>query len=48
MKGKMLLLICLLFTGNVVYADCQSAGKTYPEGKVVGPYICKDGKWVRR
>jgi len=46
--GKMLLLMLLLAIGKVAYADCQSAGKTYPEGKVIGPYICQDGKWVRR
>jgi hypothetical protein len=37
-----------LMFANVLFADCQSGGKTYPEGKRVGPYVCESGKWVRK
>lgn len=45
-----LLLVLLLVTMSVsaVYADCWYNGRTYPEGTVIGPYVCSDGKWVAR
>lgn len=27
-------------------AGCVYNGKVYPEGTVIGPYTCSNGKWV--
>jgi len=40
--------IVLLLIVSTSYADCKSGDKVYPEGKRVGPYVCEDGKWVRK
>jgi hypothetical protein len=29
-------------------ADCVLNGVSYPEGTVVGNYVCKDGRWQKR
>ncbi len=44
------LLVLLLFTvtASAVYADCVYNGRTYPEGTVIGPYVCSGGNWVAR
>lgn len=41
------LALALSFAGSL-YAECTYNGKKYSEGSVIGPYICKDGEWVRR
>ncbi len=38
----------LLVLGSVSYADCVHQGQIYPEGTVMGPYICVNGEWIRR
>jgi hypothetical protein len=44
---KHLLAVCLLgLTAITLHADCIYNGVAYPEGTVIGPYICKEGKWV--
>lgn len=40
--------VILLTFSRSVFADCSYNGETYPEGTVIGPYVCSDGKWVRR
>jgi len=40
-------LAIILASSGSVYAECSYNGKTYPEGTILGPYICSDGKWVR-
>lgn len=45
---KIIFGIVLLLLVSTSYADCTSGDKVYPEGKKVGPYVCEDGKWVRK
>ena len=44
------LLILFLFAAwaNSVRADCWYNGRIYPEGTVIGPYVCSGGQWVTR
>jgi hypothetical protein len=46
--GVFFLLFLLMATISAAYADCTKDGKSYPEGSVVGGYVCENGKWVRR
>jgi hypothetical protein len=48
MIKKIAVVLLLSVTANVGNADCLYRGKGYPEGTVIGPYICKDGQWVRK
>ena len=48
MGKTIFLLVLLALFAQPVLADCEYNGKTYPEGTVIGPYVCKDGKWVRK
>ncbi len=41
-----LLVISLVSTSS--YADCISDGKKYKQGDRVGPFVCENGRWVRR
>lgn len=31
-----------------VSADCVYNGKNYPEGTIMGPYVCRDNQWVKK
>lgn len=31
---------------NPAFADCTYNGKQYPEGTVIGPYVCDGDEWV--
>jgi len=35
-------------TAGPALADCVLNGVSYPEGAVVGNYVCKDGRWQKR
>jgi hypothetical protein len=37
----------LLFCG-IAGADCTYNGVTYPEGTIIGPFVCNNGQWVPR
>jgi len=39
-------LLVLAFAAPAL-ADCVLNGVRYPEGAVVGNYICKDGRWQK-
>lgn len=42
-----LILLLLIFSGKA-YADCLYNGTSYPEGSVIGPYICSEGRWIAK
>jgi len=44
--AKSLITFILLIISNMAVADCTYNGKTYSEGTVIGPYVCRQGKWV--
>lgn len=46
MNMKCCVLVVMLFCCGLAFADCKYNGKSYPEGTIIGPYVCKDGKWV--
>ena len=47
MLKKIILVISLLAASSAyVHASCTYDGKVYPEGTVIGPYVCTDGEWV--
>lgn len=41
------LVLVLTLGSNAVFAACMYNGKEYPEGSVIGHYVCVDGKWVK-
>jgi len=46
---KWFLLALLLSTlANSVSANCWYNGAQYPEGTVIGPYVCSGGQWIRK
>lgn len=47
LKWVVFILAALILVESVA-ADCLYNGKSYPEGTVMGPYICRDKKWVKR
>jgi hypothetical protein len=49
-KRVLLLAIFLSFLSfaYMAKADCTYNGKRYPEGTIIGPYICKGDHWTRR
>ena len=48
MLRKLISALLLLAAANSVYGDCIYGGVSYPEGAVIGPYVCSGGQWVRR
>lgn len=48
LPGIFFALLLLAVTMSTVYADCYKDGQRYPEGSVVGGFVCKNGDWVRR
>ncbi len=48
MQKVVLFITSILLLGTLSSADCTYGGKTYAEGDIRGPYICIDGKWIRR
>jgi len=48
MQKIILLIVAILLFGTVSFADCVYGDKSYSEGAIRGPYICIDGKWIRR
>ncbi len=42
------LILIMCFSYNMAFADCTFNGITYPEGTVIGPYVCSDGIWIER
>jgi hypothetical protein len=45
MKNTSIFIIVFLMLSNIAIADCTYNGKTYPEGTVIGPYVCSNGQW---
>ncbi len=45
-----LILVALAMTilSSTLRAECQYNGQAYPEGTVLGPMICSDGRWQQR
>jgi hypothetical protein len=48
MAKKLAIVLLLSVTANVVNADCIYDGVSYPEGSVIGPFVCSGGQWVMR
>lgn len=44
---QILITVTLLAATNMAYA-CFHNGTNYPEGTILGPYICSGGTWVPR
>ena len=49
-RSSSIFFILLLLAGTIstAYADCIKDGVKYPEGAVVGGFICQNGQWVKR
>ncbi len=45
MKNTSIFIIVFLMFTKIAIADCTYNGKTYPEGTVLGPYVCSNGQW---
>ena len=43
-----LLLLPLFMLASLASAGCRYDGKNYPDGSVIGPYVCHEGKWVKK
>ncbi|MDC9729030.1 MAG: hypothetical protein PSN04_06840 [Methyloprofundus sp.] len=39
-------LIFNILLSTAALAECTYDGEKHPEGTVIGPYTCSDGKWV--
>lgn len=48
MKILMYLILFLMLSVAIAQADCVYNGASYPEGTILGPYICTNGQWVFR
>ncbi len=48
MLNKLLIILILGLTASMANAACTYNGKTYSQGTVIGPYVCKGSKWVRK
>lgn len=48
MLKKLVLISLLTVMVNAAYADCPFEGNIYPEGSVIGPYVCSGGQWVKK
>lgn len=48
MKRKLFLLALLLSAATQTSADCLYSGRLYPDGTIIGPYICSGEQWVRQ
>ena len=46
-KRIALVIIALLY-GELSFADCTYNGVNYPNGTVLGPYVCSGTQWVIR
>ena len=49
-RSSSIFFILFLLAGTIsaAYADCIKDGVRYPEGAVVGGFICQNGQWVKR
>jgi hypothetical protein len=45
MKKTSIFIIVFLMFSTIAIAECTYNGKTYPEGTVIGPYVCSGGQW---
>ncbi len=45
---KLSMLIGILLLSNIAVADCSYNGQDFPEGTVIGPYVCVNGEWITR
>lgn len=48
MKYKLIFSFLLLLLVGTASADCIYNGSVYPEGTVMGPYVCVNNGWVKR
>ena len=48
MLKRVLLVLVLSLWANAASAECSYNGVGYPEGTVLGPYVCSNGQWVPR
>jgi len=48
MRKRVLLVLLLSILATSASADCWYNGGRYPEGTVIGPYVCHGGRWVGR
>lgn len=48
MNTKQIALIILLLVSAMQSQACIHNGIQYPEGTILGPYICSGGTWVPR
>lgn len=48
MNTQKIVLTILLLVGAVQSQACIHNGISYPEGTILGPYICSGGTWVPR
>jgi hypothetical protein len=45
---KSLFFVVCLGLSSIAVADCTYDGVVYPEGTVMGPYVCSGNEWVNR
>jgi len=48
MLNKLMTLVALVTISSVAAADCIYQGQSYPQGTVIGPFVCTNGQWVTR
>lgn len=46
MKLKILFVFLFLLLAGTAYANCVYNGNVYPEGTVIGPYVCVNNQWI--
>lgn len=45
---KAIIFVLFLVLSTTAVADCSYNGTVYPEGTVMGPYVCNGNQWVSR
>ena len=43
---KYVIFSLILIVAAPVFADCLYDGSNYPEGTIIGPYICQGSEWI--
>ena len=42
------LILVSSFVSANAFASCTQGGRTYADGDKVGPFVCDNGRWIRR
>jgi hypothetical protein len=48
MKIKISIIILFFLLTSTAFANCIYNGNEYPEGTVIGPYVCVNGQWKNK